>query len=285
MKLITRNIKTKMRLVISILLVLSVGAAITLLPHDRIDTTYYKIYSTKINQGIKIVQLTDLHSYEFGEENVDLIEKIKNLQPDLIVITGDMMNYRNNDYSVVVSLCTTLVEVAPVYYSFGNHEYDQFLFEDKGIKEELEGTGIHLLNDQIETTTINGNRLSICGLSQNVEQYDKYGVKLIDEFEQTEGLRILLDHYPEHYYEKLVAKDIDVTFSGHAHGGQIRLPGNHGLYAPNQGFFPDLTEGLHTYEHTNLIISRGLGDHTIIPRINNNPEIVVTYLAPQKANR
>lgn len=281
MKQIVKKIPTKVKAAIILSVAIIAWMVSILSMPDRLDTTYYKVYSTKLEQGIKIVHLTDLHSHEFGENNAVLIDKLKTLSPDLILITGDMINYGDHDYSVATNLCAALVELAPVYYSFGNHEYNQFLFEDKNIKEILEKTGVHLLNDKIETIVLNGNTISICGLSQNVEQYDKYGTELIEQFEQAEGLRILLDHYPEHYYEKLVSKDIDITFSGHAHGGQIRLPGGQGLYSPAQGIFPDLTEGVHVFEHTNLIISRGLGDHTIVPRINNNPEIVVTYLAPQ----
>lgn len=260
------------------------GILLNTLENKKIDLSYYKINSNKISDAIKLVQLSDLHLNEFGEGNKDLLEKVADLNPDLILITGDMINYKNNDYSIVINLCEQLVKIAPVYYSYGNHEYEQFLFEDKAIQSILSDTGIHLLNDKTEEIVINGTKLSICGLSQNEKQFDKYGVSVIDEFLEHDGYRILLTHYPELYFEKLVDKNIDLALSGHAHGGQIRLLNDHGLYSPDQGLFPKLTSGIHKFEYTDLIISRGLGDHTVIPRINNHPEINVIYLFSQSKN-
>ena len=173
-----------------------------------------------------------------------------------------------------------LVEIAPVYYVPGNHEWPKIVFEGSTLASDLEALGVHFLADKYETVTIGSNTLLIGGIAEAPVSYEKYASGFLEDFAAQPGYKMLLVHYPEYYAEDtgaLIGKDIDMALCGHAHGGQVRLPFLGALYTPDQGFLPDLTEGVQTISGTKVIISRGLGDDVgqILPRINNPPELVI----------
>ena len=241
--------------------------------------SYYQIQSNKLSSNVRVVQLSDLHLREFGEGNAELIQRIAALKPDLIAITGDMTDKEVEDYHVVTDLCAALVKIAPVYYAPGNHEWPKIVFGNSQIKNDLKALGVHFLDDKMETMEINGNTITIGGIAEAPPSYEKYASEFFENFAASDSFKLLLVHYPEYFTADgaLYGADIDVAFCGHAHGGQIRIPGIGGLYTPDQGFLPELTEGVHHIRDTDVVISRGLGDgkDKIIPRINNAPELVI----------
>lgn len=268
-------------LVLALLVVGVCGYFVFLYPRNQdFVETYYQVRSDKLTSNLRIILLSDLHLREFGEKNSELVGRIRDLQPDLIAIVGDMNDKAIDDMHVVTDLCAQLVEIAPVYYVPGNHEWPKIVFAGSTLASDLQGLGVHFLVDRYETVTIGSNTILIGGIAEAPASYEKYASAFLEDFAAQTGFKLLLVHYPEYYLEgtgALVGKNIDMTLCGHAHGGLIRLPGLGALYTPDQGFLPDLTEGVQNIAGTKVVISRGLGDGVdkVIPRINNPPELVI----------
>ena len=244
---------------------------------NTLEVSFYHLQSDKVESGFRIVQLSDLHLHEFGEKNAELVDWVRRLEPDIIVITGDMNNHFDDDTHVVTELCSQLVEITDVYYVMGNHEWVDHIDRHTTIKADIVATGVTMLDNSYIVTELNGNRVVIAGLVNEVSNYDKYnGNKFMDRFMGEEGFKLLLVHYPEYFLGKLNDYTIDLAMCGHTHGGIIRIPVLGGLYSSDQGFFPELYQGMQTVEGGSVVVvSRGLGGEGNIPRINNNPEIVV----------
>lgn len=264
-------------LVLVIVLVLTIGINVVI--NRNFTVSFYQIRSDKVSDNIRVVELSDLHNKEYGKDNCKLVEKIKDLNPDLIVYAGDMMNYKNDDYSVLFNLSDKLSEIAPIYACYGNNEIDQYLFEDKQFTEKLEKHGVNLLSNEAVDIKVKNSVIQLIAVSDDLKQYDiktNNSKKFVESLEPTSNCRVCLTHYPELFKEKLLDKEIDIAFTGHAHGGLIRIPFIGGIYSTGEGFLPDLTEGVvKAKDGTQVVISRGLGDSRIIPRINNQPELVV----------
>lgn len=258
-------------------LLLAVVVIIASIQNRDFGTTFYRVTSDKIQTQMRAVLLTDLHNHEYGEKNEDLIRKIVLLDPDIILMAGDMVNYQEEDTRVIERLCKELLETAPVYFCLGNHEGTLIYVEEIPLDVRLAELGVKVFYDDYCETAVNGNLLAIGGTASSGDNsYETYGKAFIDEFEETDRYKILLDHYPTMYYEILADKDIDLCVAGHFHGGIVRLPGVGGLYHPDSGFFPQYDGGQYRLPGgADLIVSRGLGGHGIIPRINNRPELVV----------
>ena len=244
---------------------------------NTLEVSFYHLQSDKVESGFRIVQLSDLHLHEFGEKNAELVDWVRRLEPDIIVITGDMNNHFDDDTHVVTELCSQLVEITDVYYVMGNHEWVDHIDRHTTIKADIVATGITMLENSYIVTELNGARVVIGGLVTEVPNYDNYNVsKFMDKFVNEEGFKLLLVHYPEYFLGKLNDYTIDLAMCGHVHGGIVRLPKLGGLYSSDQGFFPKLSEGMQTVDGGSVVVvSRGLGGEGSIPRINNNPEIVV----------
>jgi len=284
-----KNKKLKAFLIIVAVLILAmvgvVGANVVI--NRSFTVSFYQITSDKVSDNIRIVELSDLHNSQYGENNSRLVEKIKSLGPDIIVYAGDMMNEKDDDYSVLFNLSDELCKIAPIYACYGNNELDQQLFYDKTFRSQLEKHNVTLLSNEALDVEIGNTVIQLVAISDNVEQYDvptNNGKKFIEKLEPTENCRICLTHYPELFNKKLLDKDIDIAFTGHAHGGLIRLPYFGGLYSPGEGFLPKFTSGVvEADDGTKVVVSRGLGnsseatgiEHLEIPRINNQPELVV----------
>ena len=241
--------------------------------------SFYQVRCDKVTDNIRVVELADLHNAEYGKGNSKLVEKIKGLKPDLIFFAGDMMNYKDSDYSVFFNLCDDLNGTAPIYACFGNNELDQYLFEDKGFKDAIISHGVNLLSNEATEITVGSTTIELIAVTEGPEQYDiptNNAKKFVESLEPTYNCRICLTHYPELFADKLLNKGIDIAFTGHAHGGHIRLPKIGGLYSNGEGFLPKFTSGVvKTDDETQVVVSRGLGNHNLIPRINNKPELVV----------
>ena len=263
-------------------LVLTVG--VNMIINRNFSVSFYQITSEKVSDNIRIVELSDLHNNEFGGNNSKLISKIESLHPDIIVYAGDMMNEQNSDYSVLFSLSDELSKIAPIYACYGNNELDQQLFYDDNFRTQLESHNVTLLSNEAMDVEIKNTVIQLIAVSDNAEQFDvptNNAKKFLNSLQPTDNCRICLTHYPELFNDKLLNRDIDIAFTGHAHGGLIRIPHFGGLYSTGEGFLPRFTAGVVQVEDgAQVVVSRGLGesDETYgirIPRINNQPELVV----------
>ena len=241
--------------------------------------TFYEVEDDKILYPMRIVELADLHLHEFGENNVELVNEIARLKPDLIAMAGDMMNEDNPDASVVITLCRQLKDIAPVYFCYGNHEKQAIRVDQTSeLNVALEGMGVHVLHNRYETIEVNGNRIDIGGLSANPGTMDaSYTQKFWQSYLKSSNYRLLLVHYPNFFFTggELRGENIDMALCGHLHGGQAVIPFKGGVYHPTGGLFPEMTDGCHRVDNTWVVISRGLGNHSRMPRINNPPELVI----------
>lgn len=231
----------------------------------------YQYQSPKVMDdlnGYCIVQISDLHNTLFGKQNKHLLEQIKNLSPDIIVVTGDVIDSNHTKIEVAVDFVKEAIGIAPVYYVTGNHEY---WLEESQRQELLQGIekcgGVIVSDEKLEVS----ESMSLIGL-EDVNLLGNTLHTVMNTVKQDE-LTILLAHEPQ-YFSSYASEGVDLVLSGHAHGGQFRLPLLGGVVAPDQGFFPKLTEGMHHNGNTTMIISRGLGNSVIPIRIFNDPEIV-----------
>ena len=235
--------------------------------------------SDLILNDVRIVLLTDLHNHEYGTGNLELVNKIKDLEPDIIAMAGDMVVKDNPDTSVVTDLCSQLLEIAPVYYSMGNHEGEMIYNYNIPLDSELKELGVTVFYNDSVDVDINGNQFRIGGVGTSPEDFEEYSESFVEDFEKTEDFKLLLAHYPSLFYDCMADADIDLALSGHFHGGQIQGPGLGGLFAIPFDLLPEYCDGIFTLqENGKLVVSRGLGDSSIIPRINNKPELVVVDL-------
>ena len=279
--------KTILTLLLSLLIIL-IGW--TLWDNAALEVNEFEIVSDRIPQGFdgfRIAQVSDLHNACFGEDNVKLIEMLSQTEPDIIVLTGDLIDSRNTDVETALDFARQAVEIAPVYYVSGNHESRVTAYMD--LKMGLGNAGVIVLENQKVEITRGQEYITLIGIDDPSfrESYlfgDAAGVaeQVIGDLQETsDGYTILLSHRPE-LFDVYVDTGMDLVFSGHAHGGQFRLPFVGGLVAPNQGFFPEYDAGQFTEEKTTMIVSRGVGNSIIPLRVNNRPEIVVASLCSSK---
>ena len=237
--------------------------------------------------GFIIAQISDLHNKNFGKQQGRLMSKLVETQPDIIVITGDMIDSRRTDVEPALDFARQAVKLAPVYYVSGNHEARVREYED--LKMGLAEAGVVILENQNVQITREGESITLMGIDDPSFQEDylfgdseSVARQAIDDLQnESEGYTILLSHRPE-LFDLYVDTGMDLVFSGHAHGGQFRLPFIGGIVAPNQGFFPKFDEGRFTEENTTMIVSRGVGNSIIPIRFNNRPEIVLVTLRNMK---
>ena len=264
--------------IVSGLLLLFLAASI-FMSQNFLSVMHYRYRNEKITVPFMVVQISDLHNHEFGKSNSRLVKKIAGEQPDAIFMTGDMLNDEEGRTDVVENLIRELREIAPVYFSFGNHEkvYEQ---RDTDFTQKLEDAGAIVLEKDYLDTQIGGQEVRIGGVYGYVLARD-FGdgseQRFMEEFEDTDRFKILLSHIPEGLllWKSMERWDVDLVFSGHVHGGQVRLPFAGGLFDPEEGYFPTYTKGEFACGYGIMILSAGLGSSGRIPRINNLPEVVV----------
>lgn len=244
---------------------------------DELEVAFHHLYSPKIAGGesIRVIVLSDLHSREFGPENVELVEQIAALKPDLIAIAGDMVNADDGNLDVVLALCGKLVDISPVYYSPGNHESNLMYEKGSPVESLLLDLGVHVLVNRAEEAVIHKTPFLIGGLTTSTEGYEEYGAAFFEEYEKSGAFKLLIAHYPSLYYEILADRAVDLGISGHYHGGQFRLPLIGGVYHGDTGLFPKYSGGMYQLPNAALFVSRGLGGHSGLPRVNNRPELAV----------
>ena len=282
-----KKLNKKMVLIVSVLVIQCLGIW-TLWGNTALKVNEYKILSDKIPEafsGFWIAQVADLHNAEFGEDNEMLIELLFQIDPDMIVITGDLIDSRHTDMDIALDFAGKAVQIAPVYYVTGNHEARVPEYEQ--LKTGLVDLGVTVLDDQKVQITKDGESITLMGILDpsfstdylfgDTESVSKQAISELQN--ESDGFTVLLSHRPE-LFDLYVNTGVDLVFSGHAHGGQFRLPFIGGLVAPNQGFFPKYDAGQFIKENTTMIVSRGVGNSIIPVRFNNRPEIIVAELRP-----
>lgn len=254
-----------------------------------LECNIISVYSDRLPaafDGYRIAQVSDLHNAEFGNDNEMLIQMLKDSNADLIVLTGDLVDSSHTDFDVAVRFAEKAVQMAPTYYVTGNHEawlgqaYDM-------LENRLEQIGVEVMREEAVYVEQDGDRILLLGIDdpefyeREATEYDGGASRIQDVID---GLRyredeytIVLSHRPE-LFDAYVDAKVDLVFSGHAHGGQFRLPIIGGLVAPGQGLFPSYDSGLYSQDITCMVVSRGLGNSVIPLRICNRPEVVVVEL-------
>lgn len=249
-------------------------------------TTELSVKSEKLPaafDGFRLVQVSDLHNASFGEGNSELLERVEQAQPDCIALTGDLVDSRHTDVDAALSFASEAAKIAPTYYVTGNHEAR--LEEWEQLLTGLEEAGVTILQNESILLEREGQSIVLAGVEDpsfhdDPLLHDTEGVfeRNLESLSLEEGrYTILLSHRPEYFafYEKL---GFDLVLAGHAHGGQFRLPGIGGLWAPGQGLFPEYDAGLYQQGGTAMAVSRGLGNSLFPFRVNNRPEIVAITL-------
>ncbi|MFC7457820.1 metallophosphoesterase [Brachybacterium sp. GCM10030267] len=266
------------------LLALLVGAGWLLWDNRRLDVTSYQVPVQQLPaaaDGVRIAQLSDVHAASFGTFPDRIVSAVRSAEPDLIALTGDLIDIRTADLGASLDLAEQLAGIAPVYYVLGNHEADSPLRTE--LLEGLEEREVHVLRDEATTLELPETTLTLVGLDD--PRVDHAADREATPPETTlagldlprQSPTVLLAHRPE-LWSDYAAADVDVVLSGHAHGGQVRVPGLGGLFSPHQGWLPELTDGVHTREGTTMVISRGLGNSIAGVRVNNPRELVVVEL-------
>lgn len=277
----------KLKVLLSCTAVITAFAAWMIYGNTAVTVSDYEITSDALPEsfsGFRIVQISDLHNAVFGEDNSRLIRAVEKSEPDIIVITGDMVDSRRTDYEVALDLAERIVRLAPVYYVTGNHEGRLGQEELSEFENGLTRRGVKVLRGEKIEIYRGEDKISVIGLddaptsAQVEEQEDEMpplfnaGLTLTGS-----GFTVLLSHRP-HYFEQYAASGVDLVFSGHAHGGQVRIPFIGGLYAPGQGFLPKYDAGIYTAGKTAMVVSRGLGNSICPIRFNDPPELVTVTL-------
>lgn len=266
-----------------IILALIAAAAAFLIKDSRedLEISRYEVASQKLPEsfdGFKIVQLSDLHGAEFGEDGMELVEKVKELEPDIIALTGDFVT-DEGDLAAVEKLAARLVKLCPVYFVSGNHEFGSGLAIK--VRNILERAGVKYLSNEYLTISRGEDEILLGGVEDPLAYADMLSP---DELAQKmndaapDAFKILLGHR-NYWMTEYPELPVDLIFCGHAHGGLIRIPGVGGLIGTDRRLFPDFDAGEYNNGRYTLIVSRGLGNSVPIPRVFNRPEIVCVELS------
>lgn len=265
----------------------------------KVKVEYYDVVSKKIPElfsGYRIAFITDLHNTLYGKNNCFLLREIAKQRPDCVMIAGDMIvGSRQLDTTVSLRLLEVLVKKYPVFYSMGNHEKRVSILPEtrlgayKKYVDDLKKLGVYYLTNHTIQMQRKEQTICITGLDLDMRYYAKFNnkIKLQDDYlTHSLGVKgndftILLAHNPK-YFEQYVNWGADLVLSGHVHGGIVILPFLGGVIAPNYEVFPKYDSGQFRYRNGELILSRGLGVHTIKVRLWNKPELSIITLRHQK---
>lgn len=270
---------TKKQKYIKLAITLSIVIVIILFcnfQNKHLETTHYTYAAEQLGadlEGYRIVQISDLHNAKFGKNNQKLVGRIRECEPDMIVLTGDLVDSNHTNVDRAVQFVDEIVKICPVYYVTGNHEYWLEKSEYDELMDGLIGAGVVILDDQVVEISRGDAKFRLVGLDDKSLTDGTLEALLSDEKEFT----VVLAHEPQ-YLVRYASIGVDLVLSGHAHGGQFRLPFVGGIVAPDQGFLPKYTAGEYYMNGTEMIVSRGLGNSVIPVRLFNFPEIVCVEL-------
>lgn len=254
--------------------------------NTALELNTYTILSDRLPEafdGYRIAHVSDLHNAEMGKDNEKLLDMLRETEPDIIAITGDIIDSRNTNIDIALQFTKAAMEIAPCYYVTGNHEARISKYDE--LKAGMEAAGVVVLEDEKTKISLEGGEITLIGVNDPSYQTDYlFGdaeavmqSKLHEITNEEDTYTILLSHRPE-LFEVYTESKVDLVLSGHAHGGQFRLPFVGGLVAPNQGLFPEYDAGLYTEENTNMIVSKGIGNSILPFRFNNRPEVILIDL-------
>ena len=253
--------------------------------NNGLTVTEYDIVNKDLPQsfnGCTIVQISDLHNKSFGRGQRKLLRRIKACDPDVIVLTGDLVDSNRPDVDTALELVSAVADLAPVYFVTGNHDNWLSAENTDHLMQGLEDAGVHVLKDEVRILARGEQKETIymAGIDDaslaSAAACDKALQKLAAR-KKTDDFMILLAHEPQRL-DQYAAYGVSLVLSGHAHGGQFRIPFIGGFVAPDQGFLPAYTEGVFHEKDTDLVISRGLGNSVIPIRLLNRPELVKVTL-------
>lgn len=263
--------------ILILILIIIILIPFCLYQNKHLVITTYTYESEKLGadlDGYRIVQISDLHNAEFGKENKKLLETIRICSPDIIIITGDLVDSNHTNVERAVAFVKEAVKIAPVYYVTGNHEYWLDPSENEQMMQGILAAGAYDLDDEAVRIEKGDSSFLLVGLDDQ-HLSDETLKNLLQE--QKNELSIVLAHEPQ-YLQNYANAEADLVLTGHAHGGQIRLPFVGGIVAPDQGFLPEYTSGQYNSADTEMIVSRGLGNSIIPVRLFNYPEVVCVEL-------
>lgn len=280
------NIKRKSLVFVLLTAVLLALILWTVWGNTALELNRYTIQSPALPEqfsGYRIAQVSDLHNAELGKDNATLLAMLREAEPDIIAITGDLIDSRKTDLAVALDFAAEAAKIAPCYYVTGNHEAR--VDEYDALKSGLEALGVTVLENERILLERDGATLALLGVDDPSFQADYlFGdaesvmqSHLNHLLDAQDSYTVLLSHRPE-LFDLYVESGADLVLSGHAHGGQFRLPLVGGLIAPNQGLFPQYDAGLFSEGGTNMIVSRGIGNSIIPLRFNNRPEVILIEL-------
>lgn len=281
-------IKTIMILMVCLCLVTSYFIYIS---YYKVKVTNYEISSVKINNNINIIMIADVHDHHCKVKN-QIIDKIEQLNPDIILCVGDIIDNESESDKNTIEFLDSLTEIADVYFSLGNHEFEYP--DSKQLIEDIKNTGAKVLDKEYQDIAVNGNTIRIGGMydyafSQETGDIDQATMKndvysFLTEMKQTSSFQLMMAHRPDSFiFGNAYKWDFDLVVSGHYHGGQVILPYAGGLYAPELGWFPEVDYGHYKLKDMDMIVTRGISSsNELFPRFNNPPEIVSITLKAEE---
>lgn len=283
---------TAVAFIVLMIFVLWVGGEFYCSKHF-LTSVLYKIQTTELDEPIRVVQITDLHNSVFGEKNEELIDLVSEQSPDLIIITGDLLNSNETKTDIAVELIVDLCQIVPVYVSIGNHEVEYQQNYGTDIAQLYADAGAVVLDRQYQDLEVNGQKIRLGGIYGyclpekylETNEADPEECAFLSDFQNTDLYTILMCHMPVCWLlnDGLDEWDVDCIFSGHVHGGQVILPLIGGVYAPDMGWFPGRLQGLYSSSDgsSTMVLSTGLGNTESVPRFNNIPEVVTVDILPK----
>ena len=251
----------------------------------RLVTTRHEVLLARPIGPLRVAHLSDIHGATFGERNERLVSRVSEAAPDLIAVSGDVLRRHVDVTEASVRLLRDLSALAPVVVSRGNHDLGSR--EWRGLQRGTSGANVFLLVNESRRVDLRGNTVVVAALDdlwgfRSAAEYERELHRLARACASAPGPRILLSHRPE-YMRLYRETPFDLVLAGHAHGGQVRLPGLGAIWAPEQGFLPRHADGAHQENETTLVVSRGLGPSSMPVRIFNPPEVIVIDVVPDPA--
>lgn len=244
----------------------------------RLRVVRYEVVSEKVTAPVRLAVISDLHSCAYGGGQRTLLDAVAAQAPDAVLMTGDIVDDELPEENAWTAIAG-LAEAYPCFYVTGNHEWR--ISDTERVLQQMESLGVTVLRGESAALEANGVTLSVCGVDDPDSGASGAQLAEVGNAVTDNNFTVLLAHRPERIGEYL-AYPFDLVLSGHAHGGQWRIPGVlNGLYAPQQGLFPRYAGGRYDFDGTTFIVSRGLArESTWVPRIFNRPELVIVDIVP-----
>jgi len=276
-----RKLSKKWRIIIGIVLFIVLFVAWIFWSNTALELNYMAVKSEDLPEafdGYRIAHVSDLHNADMAD---DLIEPLKEAKPDIITLTGDIVDAKKPDLEIVYRFFESAVKIAPCYYVTGNHE--TVVENNTKYWEKMSSLGVNVVKNEQVLLTKDDSLIVLVGIDDPIfyhpeidsESYMNNMLRMLQPAE--DDFALLLSHRPE-LFLSYAESNIDLVLSGHAHGGQFRLPFVGGLYAPHQGTFPTYDSGLYEKNGVQMVVSRGIGNSRFPIRFNNRPEVILIEL-------